>query len=291
MKWITYTSGTVLPGSGSLGHEYLTYDGLYIKDGNFHKYKWNPIVQKQRLGEVVKGFGKDALHLSATLVFVGSRAERMRKLNDFRQTVEADVWSGRPGVLSYGFGQKLDCYIIESSTYPDDNSGWTLCEIDIYAPRPFWYEEARFLFQPSGSGGGSESLYLDYTFDYSYDYKNDSDGSRRLVTNHYAPSQFEMTIFGPANTPMVFVNGHRYGVYDTIYDGELLTINSRRKTITKILQNGQRVNDFDLATKDEYVFEPIPGGNPLITWNGSFTFELLIYKERSEPEWRPNNIG
>lgn len=260
----------------------LLTNGLRVKEGNFHSFRWVPQVVSGLLGDSVKGFGKDALHYETTLAFIGTEAERRAALNTFHAATETDVINATPGTLTWQ-QDYIQCFVIASSTYPSDESpSWTFNDVDIYVPYPFWMRDVTRSF----SGGASESESgLDYPYDYEYDYYQGAQGSQMWATGHYAPSEFTLIIFGPAVDPIISVEGHQYGVYDTISAGEYVTIDSRSHTVTKTANDGTITNLFDMRTKDQSVFDKMPEGTFTVTWPGTYGFNLTLHEERSEPEW------
>ena len=259
----------------------LLSNGLRVKDGNFHSYQWVPQVISGVLGDSVKGFGKNALHYSTTLCFKGTDAERKAALNAFHAATETDIINQTPGTLTWGDDYVL-CYVISSSTYPtDETPSWTLNDIDIYAPYPFWMRDVKRSFFPESASGTG----LDYPYDYDFDYYQGASGSDTWATGHYAPSEFTLIIYGPAVDPVISVNSHQYGVYDTLSASEYVTIDSRNHTVIKTAGDGTETNLFDYRTKTESVFDKMPPGTLTLTWPGTYGFDLILHEERSEPEW------
>lgn len=76
-----------------------------------------------------------------------------------------------------------------------------------------------------------------------------------------------------------------YQVYDTLEAHEYIVIDSRKKTIIKRLANGTEQNIFYKKATGNSIFTEIPSGDILINWSGEFGFDIVVYKERSVPEW------
>ena len=85
--------------------------------------------------------------------------------------------------------------------------------------------------------------------------------------------------------PRVVINGHPYVLYTTIPAGAYVIIDSNQRTIMMYGSNGQKTNIFDFRNKSDSVFEKIPAGNLMITWDASFGVDLTIFREKSEPEF------
>ena len=94
-----------------------------------------------------------------------------------------------------------------------------------------------------------------------------------------------MVIYGPVSNPVVYINEHPYVIYTSINGGEYLVINSENATVDKVLITGERISVYDLRGKEFSVFTKLPSGNLVITWNGSFGFDITAFVERSEPVW------
>ena len=108
----------------------------------------------------------------------------------------------------------------------------------------------------------------------------------RIVNDHYADSNFLLTIYGPIVDPVLYIGGHEYSVTIVLEEGEYLEIDSAAGTVVKVKVSGERVNAFHNRSFESSVFEPIHPGGQDIGWSGRFAFDLVIYEERSEPRWR-----
>ena len=95
-----------------------------------------------------------------------------------------------------------------------------------------------------------------------------------------------ITVYGPCTNPRITIGGNIYEVKTKLDTGEYLLIDSRAGTIYRVRVNGIKVNEFDSRNTEEgSVFKKIQPGYNLISWDGTFGFDLLLYVERSEPEW------
>ena len=127
---------------------------------------------------------------------------------------------------------------------------------------------------------------MDYEYDYQYDYTSQKIGTSDWYIDHYQPSEFEMTIFGPCVNPRILIDGYPYEVFDTLENNEYIVIDSRQNSVIKHLSNGTVQDLYDLRAKEESVFEPIPSGYLNLSWSGLFGFEITLYIERGEPRWK-----
>ena len=255
-----------------------------VYHAGFHAYTWTYEGTEQRFGSTIDRFGKSVLEYEMTVAVRG--ADKEDSLNEITEITEYDIVNNKQGRLWWG-DYYLDCNIISATTAPSEVFFGAERTLGILAPYPFWIREMTRQFYPEGSGG-DKGTFLDYPFDYPFDYSAPVAGAEIWETGHYAPSEFQMTIFGPCENPRVLINNYPYEIYDTLESGEYLIIDSRANpmpTVTKYRTNGTTVNLFDNRAKAQTVFNPIPGGNLTVNWNATFGFNLTLYAERSEPAW------
>ena len=266
--------------TASSGNEYdLNMNGILTRVANFHAWKWSPVGVDLKYGQRVTDFSRDSVSYQATLVFNGTKYSRRAFIDQLHEDFEADIRNMTPGKITWG-DWYIQCYIIESSTEPAEQ--WTENTISIFCPRPFWVKEE---FKMFSADANTASTFLDYSFDFSYDYWSGPAGSETWVRSHPFPSDFQLTIFGEAAQPTIYINGHRYGLTEGLEEDEYVTIDSRNHTIIKTNADSTTENYFDYRDKTESIFELIPGGSLTLEWEGSFGFNLRIYDERSEPAW------
>ena len=70
-----------------------------------------------------------------------------------------------------------------------------------------------------------------------------------------------------------------------IEKGQRVEIDSNKRTIKLIKQNGSIENRFWEADKKSYIFEKIPTGENAVQYDGTFGFDLILLDRRSEPGW------
>lgn len=250
-------------------------------------YAWE--VESAALGNnksKVQKFKRNSKQLSASIAISSRyRTDFTRYMDDFFSTVEVDVVANKPGKLITENGEYMQCYIVESENNRI-NPLMRLNErnVTIMSPYPFWITEATKHFQPVGREE-IEGEFLDYPYDYSYDYSYETPGIRTWNLDHYATSEFKMTIYGYCENPRILINGYPYQIFGTVEENEFLVIDSKNKTVTHYLNNGTTENWFDFRNKENSVFEPLPSGNLTLTWDGTYGFDILAYLERSEPKW------
>ena len=253
-----------------------------VKDINFHEYEWEYDGTEQKYGLNITNFKRSEKEYEGTIVFRGSLMKRKENLNNFLKVAERDILSKTPGKLICG-DYYINAYVVSSSTYPDDEAGWTLKDVVFLCPYPFWIKEEKKQFFPQSEPTKDKGL--DYKYDYEYDYTPQKTGTANWYIDHYAQSEFNITIYGPCTDPRILINGYPYEVFDTIENNEYIIIDSRNNTIIKYLANGTQKSIYDLRSKAQSIFNPVSSGDVDIAWNGEFGFDITLYLERSEPEW------
>ena len=266
------------------GREYnLVGDRMRAISGSFHSYKWKPKTQELNYGDRVSGFGKNSSNYELTIDVRGEEEERRTIMNNLTESFEHDILKEVPGRVFFG-SYYNDVYITESDTGPSDqNVSRTKRTILIYCPYPFWIREETKQFFPQSSVDVSDGL--DYDFDYEFDYAPEQAGVERWYIDHYAPSDFNMIIFGPCVDPKILVNGYPYQIYTELEESDYLIIDSRKHEITKHMANGTTANLYNSRSFEHSVFEKIPCGDVIFNWPGNFGFDVTLFLERSEPEF------
>lgn len=267
----------------SSGNVYnLKGDGIRTKTANYHRWSWGVNATTLQFGSRISDFTRKPAQYETRLILSGSYMERKQLLEALHDDFELDVKNMTPGRVIWG-DYYIDCYISESSTFPDESSIWTDNEVKFYAPYPFWIKEDTRTFMPQDAPGAQP--FLDYEFDYAYDYFYGNPGIAIWQTDFPFPSEFKMTVYGPVSDPRILVNAYPYQFFDTLEATEYVVIDSRTHTITKYLANGTHISIFDLRNKSESIFQQMPAGTLTFNWSGAFGFDLTLYEERSEPRW------
>lgn len=275
---VTYTAsdGTVWP----FQMERL----IRIKTANFHNWTYTPDTLKRRFGVRVLRFGKAPAAYKTKLYFGGAVEDRKAWIDNFHTECERDIRKNSVGRLTWG-KYYIECFIRASSTFPEERSGYTANEVEVYAPYPFWIEPAIYNFYKS-EGEEGQSEWLDYEYGYNYDYSPRGAGAGYVMNNAPGDANFRITFYGPALNPYVYIGETRYAMNLTLSDNEYLVIDSTQKTVILHMAGGTEVNAFNDRVKDDTsIFTPIPIGHQNVIWPGTFGMEILVYQERSEPAW------
>ena len=254
-----------------------------IKTANFHN--WNFEIETQELDQgerVLRSFRRGASY--QTQLYIGGPIENRKDLIDtMHAAFERDVRALTPGRL-YWRDYYITCFIMASSTYPDNAAGVTVNDIDIYAAYPFWIKEEAYSFDKS-SGSGTSSGFLDYNIAYQYDFTTDIDSVGTVENDGTIAAPMLITFFGPANNPKISIGGNIYQINLPVPDGGTGVIDTLHKTVTVTNAAGEVENAFNYRRKTGSEFAPIPIGTTEVIWPGDYDVEITVMKERSEPAW------
>lgn len=255
--------------------ELLSYEWEYEKSDNVG-----------RNGGKLTGIKRSIASMEMTAAISGeNRADYLEALNEFLSITERDVLELTPGKLCLG-DNYLTCYLMAASPETDfePQIPFVKKKITVVSEYPFWCRERITEYFPAGRKVESAE-FLDYPHDYPYDYLYDQNAGRLLENDHYAGSDFRLTVYGPAINPKIVIAGHVYEVTTTLYDGEYMIIDSRTNEIYKVTAIGNKMNLFNYRNKTSNIFEKIPVGNNTVIFNQEFGFTITLFQERSTPRW------
>lgn len=270
--------------SGGKSYDLLG-DKMRVTDGNLHKYKWQKNSEKANNRERLVKFTKESTNYQLTLTLRGDLEERKTMLNSLIDSFEQDVATGIPGKIYFG-EYYIDCFIISAESKASEiRSCWSECLIEIYCPSQFWIKEEKHEFKKDFPR--KDIGYLDFPFDFPFDLMGDEKGVGSVLLDNYSACDFILTIYGPCTNPRIVIGGNVYEVKTKLDDGEYLLINSKEGTVVRVRTNGIKVDEFDnRVTNPNSPFEKIQTGYNLVSWDGSFGFDILILIKRSVPRWK-----
>ena len=181
-----------------------------------------------------------------------------------------------------------DIYAAKPSEAFFDN-GWQTVNLKIVTDHPVWVYEQKISIQPIASDTKAASDAKAYPYGYEYGYPI-SRTAVRLTVDHYADSDFQMTIYGPAVEISITIADHPYIVHYQVEQGEYLTIDSREiqpadRRIFLVKNNGEKVNVFNYRDSTYSVLQKIPPGDIVIDYSRLYGVDLTLFLERSEPKW------
>lgn len=211
-----------------------------------------------------------------------SRQEHDSNLNQLINSIELDVVTMATGKLYVG-DYYIKCYLFKSKK-PDRyiNIAKSVLSVTLIYGKTLWIKETRseYIWSENIDTAGRG-----YNYGYEYDYTMGSGNVAKIKNTHFASCDFVLKISGYARNPMVTIGRHSYRVMETVQKNEILTIDTRNKTIVLTKNNGVQVNCYSKRDKSSYIFEPIPAGESRLYWNAAFNLEITLYEERSEPLW------
>lgn len=205
-----------------------------------------------------------------------------------RLAADADLASMTPGTLDFdGWGQR--CYIagIEAKAVTGDAA---VVELEVVLLDGVWRKKDSYEFRP-GTGSGTVGVGRGYDYGYPYGYPYSEETSREIEVDSIVASPFRIIVYGPAVRPSVTVGGNRYQVSTDVPDGGYLLIDSIEGTVTKVAKNGYRTNALPDAVlgggvgSGSYIFEDIPAGTSAVSYDGSFGWDLEVYREDGAVPW------
>lgn len=205
-----------------------------------------------------------------------------------RLAADADLASMTPGTLDFdGWSQR--CYIagVEAKAV---TGGAAVVELEVVLLDGGWRKKDSYEFRP-GAGSGTVGVGHGYAYGYAYGYPYSEETSREIEVDSIVASPFRIIVYGPAVRPSVTVGGNRYQVSTDVPDGGYLLIDSIEGTVTKVAKNGYKTNALPDAVlgggvgSGSYIFEDIPAGTSAVSYDGSFGWDLEVYREDGAVPW------
>lgn len=250
------------------------------------EYEWQSEIKEMRehREKILKFYMNLTKRKMELSIFANTKEELPGTINRMHRIFEKDVIENTPGKLFVGeaylqcfcFSGKADEY--EEEFYAADY------EVGIIPAKPFWIKEEKTTFEKYGEEG--ENDFLEFPYEFSYDYMGAQKGISELNIEHYAESDFKMIIYGPVKNPQILIDGYSYQIHTTVEENEYLEIDSAEGTVVRTKQDGSRIDEFDNRDFENSVFRKIPSGRLSINWSGDFGWDIIVFKERSAPEWR-----
>lgn len=251
-------------------------DCILINENDFRNYQWEYETQNER----IKSFNKKITQKTLPIIVLGK--ESKKAADKLFEVIEKDVIENKPGKMYIGN------YYISGFFYGKNNSDYTqkntiIISLKFITTESVWVKEERKRFYPQTEPYALSGL--DFPTDFSFDFASNDAGTALWNIDHYAPSHFEMIIYGPCVNPRVLVNGYSYQIFTELESNDYLILDSKNHTVTKYLANGTTANLYNSRQFTPSVFEKIPGGQLTLNWSGAFGFDIILFVERSEPKW------
>ena len=269
-------------------------DGLFANESDLRDYDWNSISANDRISEFNKGIVNKTIPV---FIRCQSEEEGLELKNRLFEVIEKDVLVAQHGKMIVG-DYYCKCFLKASkkSKYLVDKR-LLKTSLTMTTDFPSWIKETTVVFRPTVSSGddnnqGSQlrsgivlgKRNFDYNFDFPYDYTSEM-LNKTLNNTGFVASAFKMIIYGTCTNPTIHIAGHTYQVNVEVGENEYLSIDSLTKTIILTHYDGTEENVFNKRNKNSYIFQQIPSGQNVVTWDGYYGFDVILYEERSEPKW------
>ena len=254
--------------------------GIYVDTNDLHDYEWAVTKKNNRISALDYSVSKRKLPI---VIICETEAEGIKARNRLMEITEKDVLAMKHGRIIIG-DYYFRCFVTKSQKKDYLKSKRHMAAtLTLTTDFPFWVKETTTSFRAGGTdtSGGKN---LDFAHDYPFDFAGDVESSE-LNNTGFADANFRMIIYGACHNPEVYINGHRYKVFEDAAEGEYITIDSVAKTVTRTDKNGGITNLFNARDRDSYIFEKIPPGISSVSWSGDFGVDIITLEERSEPKW------
>lgn len=205
-----------------------------------------------------------------------------------RLAADADLASMTPGMLDFDYWEQR-CYItgVEVNAVAGNAA---VVKLEVVLLDGVWRKKENYTFRP-GAGSGTVGAGHGYDYGYAYGYPYSAETSREIEIDSIVASPFRIIVYGPAVRPSVTVGGNRYQISTDVPDGGYLVIDSIEGTVTKVAKNGYKTNALPDAVlgggvgSGSYIFEDIPAGMSTVSYDGSFGWDLEVYREDGAVPW------
>lgn len=258
-------------------------DGIYVNTGDLRDYEWSVSTKGRRISSFDYSVGKKKLPV---VIVCDTEAQGIEARNKLFEVVEKDVLARKHGQIIVGD------YYLKGFVTASKKSNYLLqkrlmeAELTISTDFPYWVKETTTPYSMVGAAAtiGESGEFLDYPIPFPHDYYCDLN-TKPLVNSNFVASNFRLIIYGTCVNPTISIADHIYQVNCTVEANEYLTIDSATKKIFITGNDGTVRNVFNLRNRASYVFEKIPTGSNVVSWNGNFAFDIVLLEERSEPKW------
>lgn len=259
---------------------FRSYNYLITDNNNLADWEWNYEVTNNVIENIYRAIKNKTMQV----VIRGDSADECNYLkNELFELTEVDICKKMPGKLYVG-KYYIECYLIGKNVDNSVIGNKALETLSILPVSKAWIQKISKDFMYIEENIDDEEGH-GYPYGYDYDYTIDRVMLSTLNNSHYTSCDFIMNICGYANSPSIIIGEHEYKVNADINENEVLTIDSKEKTIILSKNNSIKENLFSKREKSSYIFEKIPAGQLKVYRNGYFNFDITLIEERSEPEW------
>ncbi len=251
------------------GKKYFT-NSLSLRD-----YNWDYDTEYNK----IKNFNKN-IPTSKTLlcsIKLNENSKNLKGFNEMFEAFEDDVLNKIPGKL-YIDDYYYKCFVIASAKQDLYQQNILNLNLTLVSDTNCWTKESTFEFDIDTNLSG-------HGYVYGYPYQYASTGIKSFFNDTFSDCNFILRIFGPATNPFIYIGDNIYKVNYTINSREYLEINSFQKTVDLVQVDGTHVSVLNYRDCEHYIFQKIAPGMNYIGWDNSFSFEITVFDERSEPPW------
>lgn len=256
-------------------------DGIFVNISELYDYAWDVTKKNNRIASLDRSIVTRKLPIT---IICDTEEAGLKARNNLLEVAEKDVLALQHGKIIVG-DYYFRCFVTKSQkkNYLTTKRHMNVT-LYLTSDFPYWVKETRHIVSSLIDYSTEQHTGFDYSFEYPFDYQNNS-ANKSIGNTDFAASNFRMVINGACIDPAIHIGNHLYQVYCTVNEGEYLTIDSTSKTITLTAIDGTQTNVFNKRNKDSYIFEKIKPGKNVVSWPGTYTFEIVILEERSEPRW------
>lgn len=257
----------------------------FIDNGEFKNWQWEYTTQFGNL----KNFRRSKQEFPMLVSIFNNSKENRDYLTD---VFSRDLIAGKPGKLKLR-NWTLECFIVQAKYQYSTNLDRQI-EYMVLPTQSTWIKKINKKFIGKKTDDNAvEDLKRHYTkeigediptreYDYGYELPDINFSSIQLVNQDCG---YIITIYGPVENPVIFINNHPIKVNVTVKDQHALEITSidNEKTIYIISPTGLKTSAFVYRDKTYSPFIKL-NSNLQISF-GKFNFDLKIIEKRSEPTW------
>lgn len=250
--------------------------GLIIDENNLRDFTWSYTSQYGNITEFKKGITKKKIKAKV----YGDNIKSLK--NNLFEKLEKDVLAQKKGKLYIG-DYYLSGYFYSASKKDYTVYNYTEVTLGFVTDESYWKKETLFTYRTNEES--SQIHGLDYPYGYDYDYTSSANAGY-IENVSFVPCNFKMVIYGPAENPTAVIGENEYKVNVDIQPNEYLTIDSLNKKVYLTDTRGNITNCFkDRDLDSGYIFEKIPVGEAYLYISPVTNVDVVVIRERSEPEW------
>lgn len=271
---------------------YTNHLGEVIKFGDFpyfanqsdlRDYEWKHDTDITR-------FERGTVTKTLKVYLVGTEETALKAKDTLYEIIEKDVLAMKKGTFTIG-DYKMNAFVYGSKkTNYLTSKNLLALDLMVVTDTPQWKAEKNIPFTANtelevveyGRNYTGDLKSRGYNYGYSYSRLN-----AKVNNDSFYKCGFRILIDGPVTNPTITIGENLYRVDVTVEKDDKLEIISdgTTKTIT-LHKNGNRKEDcFAKRYKKQSVFAKIETGVHQVVWDNSFSFNVTLLIERSEPKW------